>query len=122
VEDEDAHPHQRSTGLRFSEPYPRSIAHPIRLAQTRFEAQRDDDHANKKQPWHPFASQEEWELATWLIDNVNQKATDEYRQHYRFRKTMTYHSKPTISFSKQLIGCQRGQVGAVKASMLWATK
>ena len=78
IEDEDAHPHQLPTGLRFSEQYPRSIAHPIRLAKTCFEEQCDNDHKNNRQPWHPFASREEWELAMWLIDNVNQKATDEY--------------------------------------------
>jgi hypothetical protein len=65
-------------GLRFSLPYPRSIANPVGFQKTRFEKQRDHDLMNGKQPWQPFSSQDEWELARWLINNVNQKATDKY--------------------------------------------
>ena len=65
-------------GLRFSEPYPRSIANPIVFQKTRFEKQREEEKMNGKPPWEPFSSQDEWELARWLIDNVNQKATDKY--------------------------------------------
>jgi hypothetical protein len=76
VEDEDVNPPH--SGLRFTEQYPRSIAHPIGLKKTQFEEKQDQDDVAGKQPWEPFASKEEWELATWLIDNVNQKATDKY--------------------------------------------
>ena len=65
-------------GRRFSEPYPRSIASPIVFQKTRFEKQREEEKVNGKPPWQPFSSQDEWELAKWLIDNVNQKATDKY--------------------------------------------
>ena len=64
--------------LRFCQPYPRSIANPIGFRKTRFEKQRDHDLTNGKQPWQPFSSRDEWELARWLISNVNQKATDKY--------------------------------------------
>jgi hypothetical protein len=63
---------------RFSEAYPRSIANPIFFQKTRFENQREEEKRNGKPPWEPFSSQEEWELARWLIVNVNQKATDKY--------------------------------------------
>lgn len=65
-------------GLRFSEQYPRPIANPIGFQKTRFEKQCEEDKTNGKQRWEPFSSQDEWELARWLIDNVNQKATDKY--------------------------------------------
>ena len=65
-------------GHRFSEPYPRSIANPIGYQMTRFEMLREEAKTNGKQPWEPFSSQDEWELARWLINNVNQKATDKY--------------------------------------------
>ncbi|KAG6821782.1 hypothetical protein H0H92_000911, partial [Tricholoma furcatifolium] len=31
-----------------------------------------------KECWAPFAGEEEWELATWLMKHVGQKSTDEY--------------------------------------------
>jgi hypothetical protein len=63
-------------GLRFSEQYPRSIANPIGFQKTRFEKEREK--SNRKQPWEPFSSKDEWELARWLIKYVNQKGTDKY--------------------------------------------
>ena len=65
-------------GLRFSEQYPRPIANPIGFQKTRFEKQCEEDKTNGKPCWEPFSSQDEWELARWLINNVNQKVTDKY--------------------------------------------
>lgn len=65
-------------GHRFIEQYPRSIANPIGCQKTRFEQQCDEEKTNGKLPWEPFSSQDEWELARWLINNVNQKATEKY--------------------------------------------
>ena len=65
-------------GLCFSLPYPCSIANPIGFRKTRFEEQRDHDFMNGKQPWQLFSSQDECELVKWLINNVNQKATEKY--------------------------------------------
>ena len=76
VEDEETHP--ETSGLRFAEPYPHPIAQPIRCEKTRFEVQQDQDSTAGRHPWEPFTSKEEWELATWLINNVNQTATDTY--------------------------------------------
>jgi hypothetical protein len=64
--------------LRFSQQYPRPIANPISFQNTRFEKKQGEDIMNGKLPWEPFSSQDEWELASWLISNVNQKATDKY--------------------------------------------
>jgi hypothetical protein len=69
---------QLSSQTRYSEAYPRSAGKPIRKEKTEFENFRDNDHAAETQPWEPFSSKKEWELATWLIKNVNQRATEQY--------------------------------------------
>ena len=63
---------------RYSESYPRSAGQPIQKEKTEFEMFRDSDRASGTQPWEPFLSKKEWELATWLMKNVNQRATEEY--------------------------------------------
>jgi Plavaka transposase len=65
-------------GVRYSLPYPRSIANPISLKKTRFEVQKDCYTKAGASPWHPFLNQDDWELARWLLNNVNQKATEKY--------------------------------------------
>ena len=75
---DDDNLHVEEHALRFSQQYPRLIANPIRLQKTRFEKQRDEDTMNGKHPWERFSSQDEWELGRWLINSVNQKATDKY--------------------------------------------
>jgi hypothetical protein len=65
-------------GLRFSEQYPRSIANPTGFQKTRFEKQHEEEETNGREPWEPYSSKDEWELARWLINNVNQKGTDKY--------------------------------------------
>lgn len=64
--------------LRFSEPYPRAVGNPISFQKMCFERQRKEEMMNGKRPWEPFSSQEDWELARWLINNVNQRAIDKY--------------------------------------------
>jgi hypothetical protein len=75
AEDNDDQP---SSQNRYSEAYPHLAGQPIRKEKTDFEKFRDNDSAVGKQPWDPFSSQKEWELATWLMKNVNQRATEEY--------------------------------------------
>jgi hypothetical protein len=65
-------------GHRFFEQYPRPIGNPVRFQKTRFEKIHDDEKKTGKLPWDPFSSEDEWDLARWLINNVNQKATDKY--------------------------------------------
>ena len=75
AEDNDDQP---ASPARYSEAYPRSAGQPIRKEKTDFEKFRDDDSDAGRPPWDPFASKKEWELARWLINNVNQRATEEY--------------------------------------------
>ena len=74
VDDDD----QPSSHTRYSEAYPRSAGRPLRKEKTQFEKFRDSDSAAGRQPWAPFSSKKEWELATWLMKNANQKATEQY--------------------------------------------
>ena len=76
VEDEDSAPRPRYT--RFVRPYPRPVATPIRRGKTKFETLLEQQTADGMQPWEPFVSKEEWQLATWLMANVGQTSTDEY--------------------------------------------
>ncbi|KAJ7718055.1 hypothetical protein B0H16DRAFT_1678191 [Mycena metata] len=47
--------------------------------ETYFETLRNKQVEEGHPPWHPFASEEEWELARWLITSgLSQKKTDEY--------------------------------------------
>jgi hypothetical protein len=69
---------QPSSPTRYSEAYPRSAGRPIRKEKTEFEKFRDTDSDAGRQPWEPFLSKKEWELATWMLKNVNQRATNQY--------------------------------------------
>jgi len=83
IEDEDAP--GKPCYARFVQPYPRPVAEPLlnwkgepMKRKTKFESLLEEQRVEGKQPWEPFASREEWELATWLITNMGQKATDDY--------------------------------------------
>jgi hypothetical protein len=68
---------QPTSHAHYSEAYPCSAGQPIRKEKTEFEKFRDNDGAAGREPWDPFSSQKEWELATWLMNNVNQRATEQ---------------------------------------------
>jgi len=76
AEDNDNQP--TSSQNRYSEAYPHSAGQPLRKEKTEFEKFCNNDSAATRQPWEPFSSKKEWELATWLIKNANQKATEQY--------------------------------------------
>ena len=69
---------QPSSQARYSESYPHSAGVPIRKDKTEFERVCDSDRAAGRQPWEPFLNKNEWELATWMVKNVNQRATEQY--------------------------------------------
>ncbi|KAG6375555.1 hypothetical protein JVT61DRAFT_3119 [Boletus reticuloceps] len=47
-------------------------------AKTAFETMKDLQDASGQCAYAPFADCDEWELADWLVNNVNQGATDKY--------------------------------------------
>lgn len=73
VEDEDA----PSPG-RFPVEYPRSAGEGLRVDQTVFEKEKEQQDMQGGNPWAPFDSKEEWELASWLITHVGQSKTDDF--------------------------------------------
>ena len=46
--------------------------------KTLFEEIRESQEAMREPPMSPFLDEEEWELARWLMKNVNQTATDNF--------------------------------------------
>jgi hypothetical protein len=63
---------------RYPEPYPGNAAECLGQGQTRFHQVREEQEAQGKQPWAPFANMEEWALAKWLVRRVNQTGIDEF--------------------------------------------
>jgi len=83
IEDEDTP--GKPCYAHFIQPYPQPVAEPLLnrngepiKRKTKFETLLEEQTVGGKQPWEPFASREEWELAMWLLTNVGQKATDDY--------------------------------------------
>ena len=63
---------------RFVESYPGEAGNGLRKSKTQFDIWLENQREEKKIPWHPFASEQEWALAKWLLNNVGQKSTDEF--------------------------------------------
>ncbi|KAG6914685.1 hypothetical protein DXG01_015946 [Tephrocybe rancida] len=63
---------------RYIHEYPCPAGQWIRCAKTAFENLVDCQAKEGKEHWEPFESEEEWELAMWLIKHIGQKSTDEY--------------------------------------------
>jgi hypothetical protein len=63
---------------RWVEDYPRPAGTPKASAQTYFEKLLAEQRAKGEDPWAPFADEEEWGLAQWLMLNVGQNATDKF--------------------------------------------
>ncbi|KIJ90638.1 hypothetical protein K443DRAFT_36586, partial [Laccaria amethystina LaAM-08-1] len=63
-----------------------------------FETLLEQQTADGKQPWEPFASKEEWQLVTWLMANVGQNSTDEYLKLpiVRERSNLSFHNNYTL--------------------------
>ena len=73
IEDEDA-PHIQ----RYTYEYPREVATALRSGQTRFECMREQQEAEGLDDFAPFASEDEWGMAEWLMKNVGQNKTEEF--------------------------------------------
>lgn len=63
---------------RWVETYPRPAGVTKGLGQTEFGRVRESQIERDQDPWAPFESQEEWQLAQWLLQNVGQNATEEF--------------------------------------------
>lgn len=54
------------------------VANVLGSEKTAFETMKDLQEASGQSSYAPFKDRSEWELAAWLVKNVNQRATDEY--------------------------------------------
>ncbi|EDR12671.1 uncharacterized protein LACBIDRAFT_323307 [Laccaria bicolor S238N-H82] len=80
--------------------------HTTPVLKTKFEMLLEQQTADGKQPWEPFASKEEWQLATWLMANMGQTSTDEYLKlpilahphidYVRERSNLSFHNNYTF--------------------------
>ena len=66
------------TNERFIESYPGEAGNGLRHSKTQFEYWLENQRMEEKILWYPFASEQEWALAKWLLKNVGQKSTDEF--------------------------------------------
>jgi hypothetical protein len=63
---------------RFIESYHGEAGNGLRQSKTTFEIWLKNQREEEKIRWYPFASEQEWALAKWLLQNVGQKSTDEF--------------------------------------------
>lgn len=70
---------EHEDGQRFVEEYPGPAGTIIEECQTAFEKQAAQERAQGLSQWHPFASQDDWELASWLMTaGLSRKEIDDY--------------------------------------------
>jgi hypothetical protein len=77
-EDEGGNTYPTAQGERFIESYAGDAGKGLRKTKTRFEVWLENQRGEEKNPWDPFASEQEWALTMWLMNNVGQKSTDEF--------------------------------------------
>ncbi|TFK53193.1 hypothetical protein OE88DRAFT_1627519 [Heliocybe sulcata] len=71
--EEDSRP-----GSRFVEPFPGAAGDVLRQEKTKFNIIREVQEHEGEIDWSPFEDKEEWELASWLVQNVGQNQMDEF--------------------------------------------
>ena len=74
VEDEDD-PHKSP---QYCRSYPGLVAQTLGIRKTPFEKLQEAQAALGESEWALFASQEEWDLAQWLMKSVRQNSIDEF--------------------------------------------
>lgn len=71
-------PMENCQAKRWVETYPRSAGATKGQGQSDFSKLREEQAKNGENLWGPFGSQDEWELAQWLHQNVGHNATDKF--------------------------------------------
>ncbi|KAJ7463128.1 hypothetical protein B0H11DRAFT_2159912 [Mycena galericulata] len=94
VEDEDA---------RWVQDFPDDMEAgvPLGTCQTYFEKLREQQKEGGHAPWYPFESEDEWELARWLMTSgLSQKKMDEYLKLKSVREGIDPSFKDNRTFLK----------------------
>jgi hypothetical protein len=60
------------------EEFPEEVAEALGVRKTFFENLKAIHESQRVDPWYPFDSVEEWQLAKWLIENVRQGSMKEF--------------------------------------------
>lgn len=63
---------------RFVQTYASSVAEILGKGETMFEQWRKENDEAQREHFFPFASEDEWELAVWLIQNVGHNKIEEF--------------------------------------------
>ncbi|KIK19772.1 hypothetical protein PISMIDRAFT_13424 [Pisolithus microcarpus 441] len=76
------------------------VADILGTGQTAFENMREVQDSFGGSTYSPFEDREDWELAQWLINNVNQRATDEFLKLQVTRTQIRPSYRSTHTFMK----------------------
>jgi hypothetical protein len=63
---------------RYHRSYPSLVTQTLGVGKTPFEKLKEEQVALGKREWAPFVSQEEWDLAQWLMKSIGQNSIDEF--------------------------------------------
>jgi hypothetical protein len=74
VEDED----DPCKPPQYCRSYPGLVTQTLGVGKTPFEKLKEEQVALGKSKWASFASQEEWDLAQWLMRSIGQNLLDEF--------------------------------------------
>ena len=50
----------------------------MQQGETQFEKWEREDKAEKRDPWSPFASRDEWDLSRFMVKNMGQNKIEEF--------------------------------------------
>ena len=62
----------------FIKSYAGEARNGLRKSKTLYEIWFENQRGEEKIAWEPFASEQEWALARWLMRNIGQKSADEF--------------------------------------------
>ncbi|KAJ3859983.1 hypothetical protein EV359DRAFT_75404 [Lentinula novae-zelandiae] len=87
----------------YEESYPRPAGTPVRPCQTSFEIYREQQKADGSEPWEPFQSQDEWELACWLMESgASQTKIDSFLRLNKIRNNVKPNFKDKRAFFRTI--------------------
>ncbi|KAH7905274.1 hypothetical protein BJ138DRAFT_1138330 [Hygrophoropsis aurantiaca] len=88
---------------RFAQVFPdEHAAEILRPGETVFEQLKKRQDSDGVGPFGPFADAEEWDLAQWLIKNMNQSATEEFMKLPITRERMQLSFQSNYTFMKAI--------------------
>ncbi|KAJ7121947.1 hypothetical protein C8R43DRAFT_1148665, partial [Mycena crocata] len=93
------------------QPFPEEQAAGATYAEcrTQFERMRDEQKQGNLEPWHPFESEEEWELAHWMMTSgISQTKTESFLKLRKVRQGINPSFHNNRSFLKRIDALPEG--------------